>query len=163
MKKIGLIFLFSIVAGCATPTPYQEANYLGYGYHSSMLDKDNARVSFKGNKITDRSDVELMLFYRSAELSQEQGFQFFKFTKIETDRQSESDSRSAQVPYYQYRKGRSPRLRNTGDWGGPPYGAVTFNKFEAVSFVHMAKNKKDDSYYNATEILKNLKPKLRFK
>ncbi len=153
------LFLFS---GCATSTPYQKANYLGYGYTSTLIDKNTARVGFKGNKLTDRADVELMLLYRAAEVSQDNGFQYFKLSRLQTDRQSEAELMTPRVPYFQYRRDGRVRYRRSSVRGQPSESFITYNQFEAVSFIHMANKKKSDDYYSAEETLKNLKSEIKF-
>ncbi len=162
--KFGIISII-FLTGCVTSTPYQPADYLGNGYKDVQLTDNKMRISFKGNKVTERETVETYLFYRAAEVTQDKGFRFFRFTHFETDRMSETESMSPafygfyprdrrRFPYYVY---------------GPnqPYGGtVTHNEFEAVAFVSMAMDLKkgdEESYYQASQVIKNLQSKIKKK
>ena len=153
----GILFLL-VFAGCATPTPYQPANYLGYGYTSNLLDSQTARIGFKGNKLTDRAEVELMLIYRAAEVTKDNGFTYFKFNKFETDRQSWSEQIAPQT-IVRNRNGRLIYYWND-PWNQNRSGQLHYNEYEGVAYVSMSQEKQGDQSFKAAEVLKNLAEKI---
>lgn len=56
------------LAACATATPYQPAGLNGQrgGYAEQRLENNRFRVSFSGNSVTSRDQVEMSLLLRSA-------------------------------------------------------------------------------------------------
>ena len=59
-----------VLAACATATPYQPAGYNGQrgGYSEQRVESNRYRVTFAGNSVTSREQVEMSLLLRSAEL-----------------------------------------------------------------------------------------------
>ena len=170
MKKLALILTF-LMMGCASSTPYQQANYLGFGYRSTMIDSKTARISFKGNKITDRTDVELMLFYRAAEQTQKAKFQYFKFLNSETDKTTTSEMLAPQpIRVIRARNGRIIYMRGNNSfntpwnavWGGAQGGLITYNEFEAVGLISMTNKPEAEGFFKADEVIANLKSQIKF-
>jgi hypothetical protein len=161
-QKGTLILALWALSACATPTPYKPAGSLGNGYKDIKLDDNKLRVSFKGNKVTERETVETYLFYRAAEATLENGFKFFRFTHFETDRMSETESMAPSIYGFYPRDRRRFPYYIYGP-NAPGGGVVTHNEFEAVGFISMSKeiNKEEEAkYYDASQILKNLKEKI---
>lgn len=170
MKLLILLVSFLLV-GCASTTPYQKANYLGFGYRSTMIDARTARVSFKGNKITERADVELMLFYRAAEQTQLAKFQYFKFLNSSTDKTSTTESTTPQaIQVVRTARGRVLYLNGANEfnnpwsavWGGTRGGLITYNQFEAVGLITMSNKPESEGTFKASEVLENLKTQIKF-
>lgn len=152
-----------VFLGCATPTPYQPANYLGKGFKEQKLGQDKYRVSFKGNSITERDTVESYLIYRSAELTLKEDYPYFTMMNMNTDRKTHYESTSPVVygmynqdqqrfPYYIY--GHPTAYRG---------GTMENTEYEAVAFIVMVKKPeedKKDSFYKAKEVIKFLTPKI---
>lgn len=67
--------------GCAySSTPYQpvsSSNRISGGYSDERLSENRFRVSFAGNSLTSREQVESYLLFRAAELTLEQGRTWF--------------------------------------------------------------------------------------
>lgn len=67
--------------GCAySSTPYQpvsSSNRIAGGYSDVRLSENRFRVSFAGNSLTSREQVESYLLFRAAELTLEQGRTWF--------------------------------------------------------------------------------------
>jgi len=74
---ISLILFFSLM-GCATATPYQAAVKGSKGYTEQQIESDRWQVSFSGNSLTERQTVETYLLYRAAELTNQQGYDYFR-------------------------------------------------------------------------------------
>jgi len=80
-----------LVAGCATETTYRPATGQGFyrtGYSDRQIEPNRFLVSFAGNSVTSRDTVERYLFFRSAELTLQQGYDYFVMADRDTDRQS---------------------------------------------------------------------------
>lgn len=96
-RMAGAVALALLVAGCAgTPTPYQpisSASRSEGGYSEVQLAPDRFRVTFAGNSFTSRERVEASLLYRAAELTLQQGNDWFVIEDRETERRVERDLR----------------------------------------------------------------------
>ena len=82
-----LVFLSAILAlaACATPTPYKPADPESRtGYLDQRLAENRIRVIFRGNSATPRETVENYLLLRSAEVTREAGYSWFKFDTRDT-------------------------------------------------------------------------------
>lgn len=99
-RKLVLAALASsvlMVAGCATETAYRPATGHGFdrtGYSDRMIEPGRFLVSFAGNSVTSRDTVERYLFFRSAELTLQQGFDYF----VMADRDTKLRSRTYSTP-----------------------------------------------------------------
>jgi hypothetical protein len=106
-----------MVAGCATETTYRPATGRGFnrtGYTDRQVEPNRYLVSFAGNTVTERDTVERYLLFRAAELTLQQGYDYFIAADRETDRQSRTYS--------------TPGFGGFGGWGpyggfGPGFGA----------------------------------------
>jgi len=164
------------LAGCATPTPYGPAvsdSRYSFGYRDQRLDADHWRVSFSGNSVTARETVEKYLLYRAAELTVQNGFDWFEAT----DRQTERHTR-----YYGYSDpwdygwGWSPHWRYWGRGGWGPWGGFggwggwgssymdvqEVSRYEAAAEIVMGRGPApgDRKVFNAREVMANLGPTL---
>jgi hypothetical protein len=80
-----------LVAGCATETTYRPATGQGFqrtGYSDRQIEPNRFLVSFAGNSVTSRDTVERYLFFRAAELTLQQGFDYFVMADRDTNLQS---------------------------------------------------------------------------
>ncbi|HEX4870938.1 MAG TPA: hypothetical protein VFV27_01375 [Nevskiaceae bacterium] len=81
-----------LLAGCATVTPYQPLTE-GQGYADQKLENNRFRVRFAGNSLTPRETVENYLLFRAAELTLDNGYDYFVFA----ERDTEADTRYTQT------------------------------------------------------------------
>jgi hypothetical protein len=84
-----------VVAGCATETTYRPAQGRGFyrtGFSEQRIEPDRFIVSFGGNSVTERDTVERYLLFRAAELTLQQGYDYFVTVDRETDRQTRTYS-----------------------------------------------------------------------
>lgn len=170
----------AVLAGCATATPYQPLGYPGSargGYTSQQLDQTHWRVSFIGNTLTSRQQVETYLLYRAAELSLQQGFQCFTLLNRETDR----DVQLRVDPYgpgafgYGGYPGWSPYWHLRGPWGwhyydpwrtGPffpgRYDIDTVQSFRAMADIAVSRAPctTGPGTFDAAQIVQNLRPQI---
>lgn len=105
---LALILAGSIsLSACMTATPYQPATGAGptsrNGYSDTQIEGNRFRVSFAGNSLTARETVERYLLYRAAELTLQQGFDYFVLADRDTEKKTDI-------------------VRTPGAWGGPGWG-----------------------------------------
>jgi hypothetical protein len=175
--------LAAALAGCATPTPYQP-NLPGHetsgGYSEYRVEPNRWRVSFAGNSLTSRETVEGYLLFRSAELTTQQGFDWFSIVDRHTDRSAYTylDADPFYQPWYGYGYWR-PYWRYYGHgygwrswdpfWGDPFWAdridVHTVEKFEATAEVvmgHGAKPANDPRAFDARAVITNLQPRIQY-
>lgn len=92
--RAGVVGLALLAAGCAStgPTPYQpieSSSRIAGGYSEERLAEGLYRVTFAGNRLTSRERVEAYLLYRAAELSLQQGYDWFVIVDREVERHVE--------------------------------------------------------------------------
>lgn len=76
-----------LLAGCETETTYHPAVGHGFyseGYSERQIEPGRFIVSFAGNSVTSRDTVERYLFFRSAQLTLQQGFDYFVMADRDT-------------------------------------------------------------------------------
>jgi len=98
------------LAACATATPYQPnlpGQQTSGGYSEMRLEQNRFRVNFAGNSLTSRETVEGYLLFRAAELTVQNGYDWFSIVDRHTDR----NARTYVEPDPFYRP-----------WYGPSYG-----------------------------------------
>lgn len=114
-KTFGRLLVVAAAAAltaCVTATPYQpyrpeSASGVHGGYSEQRLSPDRFRVRFHGNDVTSRDRVEGYLLYRAAELTVQNGYDWFRIS----DRHVEHDVRTYVAPDPFYRP-----------YYGPAYG-----------------------------------------
>ncbi len=163
----------AILGACATATPYQAALEGQKGYANQQIESNRWQISFAGNSLTDRKTVETYLLYRAAELTDQEGFDYFRVIQRATDedRRVVATGFGAYDPFYSnfycdYRfygpRGRlvgyprSWRSRRTGFHGfhsrfsyhdpfwGPEFDYREIVRYEATSEITMGKGEKPD-------------------
>ncbi len=166
------------LAACETATPYQPAppgsTHYGYGYRDTRIDSSHWRVSFAGNSLTSRETVEKYLLYRAAELTVQQGGDWFEAAERHTDKDSSFYGTSD--PFYAtYGWGWRPYWGVGGPWGwrtwnpwiGGPFWDNSFNieqvsRFEASAEIVVGRGPapQGQRVFNAHEVVQNLGPQV---
>ena len=190
---VAAVALAALLTACATATPYQP-NLPGQtasgGFTDQRLEGDRYRVTFAGNSLTSRETVERYLLYRAAELTTQQGYDWFETADRRTDRDArtviESDPFGRPFGYYGGGGGGGggygywrPAWRYYGAgyggwrswdpyWGDPFFASQaevrTIQKFEASAEIVMHKGVKpggDPRAYDARQIMENLTPSVQ--
>jgi hypothetical protein len=154
------LVLLCWLSGCAvgTQTPYQPLQPNG-GYSEQRIEANRYRVTFIGNSLTTREEVENYLLFRMAELTISQGYDYF----IVSDNDTESNTVYMQTmtgydsfdPFY-------PRYwpRSTFATGM----ATPITNYKALAYVVMFKGTKPElepSAYDAREVQQSLEPIVR--
>lgn len=186
MRFVSALAALAVLGACATATPYQAALEGQKGYANQQIESNRWQISFAGNSLTDRKTVETYLLYRAAELTDQEGFDYFQVVQRNTD----EDRRLVQTgfgydPFYSnfycdyrfygrrgrlygYPRGWHPRRASLRGFHGPfayhdPFWGSEWDvreivRYEATSEIRMGKGEKPDdpSFFNADEVLMNL-------
>lgn len=163
MLLISVITLYLVA--CSTPTPYGPMTGR-YGYAEQRIEADRFRVLFHGNESTPREQVETFLLYRAAELTLENGFDYFLVIEQDTDISRTYTSTRFEPPldgYYAFGHQRFPYYAYGYPW--------SFNvdvrerrQFEAHAFIVLRKGESpegDPHAFDADEVVRNLKPRVQ--
>ena len=158
-----------LLAACATATPYGPASQGGgYGFSDQRIESNRFRITFRGNSSTPRETVENSLLYRAAELTVDQGYDYF--VVIENDTEADTSFRGSSYPAFYGRYGYGypfhrpfysfPYYAYGFGWGYPYDSYVReVTRYSAVAFVAMHKGDKPEANpnaFNAREVLDNL-------
>lgn len=146
-----------LLAGCATPTPYQPVDGR-FGYAEQQIEDNRYRITFAGNTVTPRDHVQNYLLYRAAEVTVQSGHDWFRMVDHSLERQT----------YYQgYVDDPFPGFydRRWGYWRPwPTTSFVTARPIDNYSafadiLVYTGDKPADDvRAYDAHEILRRLEP-----
>lgn len=160
-----------MLAACVTATPYgPAAQGGGYGFSEQRIEDNRFRIIFRGNSSTARETVENSLLFRAAELTVQQGYDYFVVVENDTERQSSVRETTYPAFYGRYGYGRSfhrpyygfPYYAYGFGWGYP-YDSYTreINRYSAIAFVTMHRGEKPDDNsqaFTAREVMSNLAP-----
>jgi len=161
-----------MLAACATATPYGPAtSERGYGFTDTRIESNRYRITFRGNSLTPRETVENSLLYRAAELTVDQGFDYFVVVENDTEANKTYSSTSEPAffgrygygypfyrPYYGF-----PYYAYGWGWGHPFADSYTreITRYSAVAFIAMYKGEKpadNAQAFDAREVMANLGP-----
>ncbi len=164
-----------MLGACATATPYQPAEAgttASGGYAEQQVEGNRFIVSFSGNSLTDRRRVETYLLFRSAELTSQNGFDWFEVVRRDTEAETSYLPTSLGSPYYSgfycnYAyygpRGRMwPGARGVRDpfydpfWGEPAFREIT--RYEASAEIILGRGSKPQGaqYFDAEDVMLNL-------
>ena len=176
---VAVLMAATALTACATATPYQPnlpGQAVSGGFSEQRLDATHFRVTFAGNSLTSRDTVERYLLYRSAELTVDQGYDWFANVEKQVDRTSRTYVEPDPFGYggggFGYWRpswryyGVGPGWRRWDPWYGDPFWADrmdvrTVEKFEAGAEIVMGKGAApagDLHAFDARDVLKNLGP-----
>lgn len=176
MKRIAIAIAVTLalgLAGCeTTPTPYQPLGAPGAtvagGFTDQRLDEIHYRVTFKGNDVTSREQVETFMLYRAAELTVSQGFDWFQMVHRDTENRGGAYINSwggAWSPSWRFRGAGGWGAWGWGDpWGGPGWGGYDvqpINEYEAIAEIAMGHGPRPGvGAFDARQVMANLGPKI---
>ena len=179
---VASLALAGLLSACATATPYQPnipGQSVSGGYSEQRIEANRFRVNYTGNSLTSRETVEGYLLFRAAELTVQEGYDWFAIVdrNTETDRRTyvERDpfyspwygpSYGYWRPYWRYYGGFG--WRTWDPWWGDPFWADrmdvrTVTKFEASAEIVMnrgAKPADDPRAFDARAVIANLSPRV---
>ena len=84
-KILFVILTMCLFVGCVTP--YGKSGMRG-GYSDQRLGEDVIRVHFKGNGYTTHEKVTTYLFYRCAEVTLKNGYDYFEILDKNSDKET---------------------------------------------------------------------------
>lgn len=165
---ITLITMTLLVTACASKPDYRPANKGSVGYSEQKITNDRFRVQFKSvsNSVADAADYALL---RSAELTQQQGFDWFVVTSKETFVESQKvEPASAIGLSHQQRIERRCGLltcetyrRPSSEIGVSFSSANNRKEVHSILEIRMGKGlKPNESTYSAADVIENLSKKL---
>lgn len=159
-----------VLGACASQPAYKQASsYNGTGYTDQIIETNRYHVSFRGNSVTPRDEVETFLLLRSAEITLDNGFDYF----VIVDRETETKSRSFPRGFGGYRSrygfGYSYFYPTRGWYGmydpfWDNFGRNSYNqitKYEATAEILLHKGTKPTDElraFDARDVVKNLGP-----
>ena len=178
-KVAAPIAALALLAGCETATPYQPLGYPGArgGYVDQQLDATHFRVSFFGNSLTSRQQVENYLLYRTAELANAHGATCFTLLKHDTDRQTSVQVNSYGSGWGPYGGGLYPywspywSVHGPFGWGAyDPFFGGPFNydvnqidRYQATADIAIGQTcPAGPGTFNAQQVIQNLHPYLMY-
>lgn len=155
-----------LVAGCSSSPDYKAAEGNGYGYQESKLSDSQYRVHFKARG-SDKSKAMDFAMLRAAELTLEQGFDWFTVSSRETLVDNKTVDRGSQVGFskrYETRRECGLLTCRTRTEPTSSYSAGVFlggdksSDIEAVLNITMGNGNKPSSAFDATQVKNNLQP-----
>ncbi len=171
MRALALFALAIGLAGCMAGTPYKPADDR-YGFRETKIEDDRYRVTFAGNNSTSRETVETYLLYRAAELTVDNGADYFRIADRDTEAKTEYFGsgvagstllfRRSHQTFGGYTRGFAYGLYPV--YPATPATAVPATQYKAFADVILLSGEKpegDATAYDAAEVLKNLGPKIQ--
>ncbi|MEO0982051.1 MAG: hypothetical protein AAFX03_05310 [Pseudomonadota bacterium] len=170
-----------VLGACATATPYQAAEGGKRGYADQQIEQNRWSISFSGNSLTDRQTVETYLLYRAAELTTQQGYDWFQVVTRETDEDTRFVSTGFSSPFFYsfygygfpHRGFHRTRFSRFGGFYGRGFyhdpffhGPDTFRevtKYEATAEIILGRGEKPEeaAFFDAEDVLVNLSGAIR--
>ncbi len=157
------------VAACATSTPYGPASGGNpYGFSDQKIEDNRYRIVFRGNSSTNREAVETYLLYRAAELTVQNGFDYFIVSEQDTEANKRYSASPNPAFYGRYNYGYGPYCcafpyyAYGWGWGSPynDFAAREYTRYTAIAFVTMHKGTKpadDSEAFDARSVMENLR------
>lgn len=157
-----------LVSGCSTQSAYTPAdNSRSYGYSESPLTSNRYRVSYRGNSHTPSDLVKDYALLRSAELTLQQGHDWFKIVSRDVDKQSRRTAHagiSADRPHHVRRDCGllGCRTSSTIYTGAKVSSTRTTDRYTSSIEILMGSGKPDDptAVYDARELAQALRKKV---
>ncbi len=170
MRVLALAVIGALsLAACATSTPYGPATSRNpFGFSDQKIEDNRYRIVFRGNSSTDREAVETYLLYRAAELTLQNGLDYFVVTEQDTEesRRYSSSANPAFFGRYYYGYGpyccAFPYYAYGFGWGSPysDFNTREITRYSAIAFITMHKGQKpadDPQAFDARSVVENLK------
>lgn len=149
-----LALLAGTLAACGGPAAYKPIQN-GVGYGDQKLEANRYRVWFAGNSRTPRETVENFVLYRAAEITLEQGYDYF----VLSDRSTEGEKRASSGVSFGLggiRFGSRSGVSIGTGIGIPVGGSAEYYGQADVTLMKGKKPPEDLAAYDAREIKANL-------
>ena len=165
------------LAGCATPTPYQpisSPHSAQGGYSEHEIAPNYWSVTFAGNSLTSRETVEGYLLYRAAELTQQQGKDWFQIVNRELEHNVTQEPVGPTYnpwwgypgwrPYWRYYYPRYGWRAWDPFWDEPFFDTRQVEHFEATAEIEMYSGTPPAdarSAFVARDVISHLEPQIK--
>ena len=166
MRLFAIAFVAAALAACASPTPFEPVDSSGYGFADLKIEENRYRISFRGNSLTTKEQVETALLLRAAEVTLENGYDHFTIVSDDTETQRQvrvTDLGPAYGPYGFYGFGRPFPYYGYGYPWGPGFGTdVTVRetqRYSAIAYIVLGRGPKPKgelAAYDARSVKANL-------
>lgn len=166
----GVLLACALAAACAKPTTYSPASPdkpNAQGYADTLVEPGRYRVTFTGNSVTTRDQVETALLLRAAEITLEQGGTWFRAVSEETETNRQQVGYVSGFGPYPYGYGIfGRRYRDYDDYGYWPASFQTreIKSYQAIMEILVMEGEKpegDAAAYDAAEVEASLGPRVR--
>jgi hypothetical protein len=160
----------ALLSACATPTPYQPAvSQNGDGYTTQQIETNRFRISFRGNSLTTRQTVDTYMLYRAAEVTLQNGGNYFIVTNKDVDKNTAYENYGDTLAWgwgggwggeWGGRNGwehYGPRP----EWGGGLDYSQPINSYDAIADIVTYRGAKPDNNpyaYDARDVLNVVGP-----
>lgn len=173
MAAFGIAAMFAQSA-CSSPTPYQRdsvTNPTAGGYNEQQIETNRWKIEFSGNSPTSRDIVERYLLLRAAQLTRQQGYDWFGASGRNVHRNnhyySEPDPFFAGWPGSYWHLYRGRRLWGGGHWGVlalAPVEIQQITSYDATIEIAMGHGPKlaDPSAYAAEDVISHLQTSIHY-
>jgi hypothetical protein len=160
-RLLATLAVVGIVAACAHPTPYQPAAVQeGEGYTTQQIESSRFRVSFRGNSLTSRQTVDTYMLYRCAEVTLQNGDDYFIVVNKDVDKNTGYESYGDDLAWgwgggWGWRHGWGPGPGPGFDYSRP------INSYDAIADIMLYKGQKPAGNvyaYDAREVLNSIGP-----
>ena len=163
-RNIAAVAGFALLAACAYPTPYQPApTENGLGFTTQQIESNRFRISFKGNAATSRQRVDTYMLYRCAEVTLQNGYDYFVVVNRDTDKSTAYENFGGNLGFG-YGWGRPYGWGGPFGWGGPDMDySRPVNSYDAIADIKLFKGPKppNDPYaYDAHDVERSLGPSI---
>ena len=148
-RSICVALAAATLAACATATPYQPLK-AGEGYSEQKLEANRYRIAFGANASTPRRKTADYVLLRAAELTLEQGYDYFVMTGQSTGAEPRSSALSVGVGGFSFGGGVGAGV-GVGTGGGSSYTEVA----DIVMFKG-PKPENDPNAFDAHAVKENL-------
>ncbi len=145
-----------LLAGCATPTPYQPATG-GFGYTEQQLESDRWRVTFAGNSVTPRDTVQNYLLYRAAQLTVANHHDYF--TVVNQDLERSTAYQGTGFDDFGFVQRQHSTNGFIGGFGPSSYSAYPIDSYTAFADIVMGDGEKpagNVKSYDARDVMRRL-------
>ena len=171
------------LAGCETATPYQPlAAQHGEdrgGFSDQQIEANRWRVDFSGNTLTSRQTVERYLLFRAAQLTVDNGYDWFQAVARHTDKQSSyygdgfGDGWGPEWGLYRPGPGGGYGFGGFGPyggfgyvgWGGGAFDIDQVTRYQASTEIvlgHGPKPANNPRAYDARQVLAHLQGTIKY-
>lgn len=155
--------LLFLISACAMETPYQPGEG-GYGYEEQQIEGNRYRVIFAGNPSTPRETVQNYLLYRSAELTLQNGFDYFTVVDRDVERSTRYYSHGYvdDFGFHNRFRGRSfRRFYRPSFYSSKAYPVSEYSSIANIVMAEGEKPKDEPNAYDALDVVQQLQPLIR--